>query len=98
MGGAMLHASLAFGPIKAWLDAAFDVLVNFHPLHYIVNFSISVGVEFDIDVWFIHIHLVHPSGQTCTLRDPILAVWRTSTSLSSASRSRLGLQLSLLHL
>lgn len=66
----MIHASLAFGPIKAWLDAAFDALINFHPLHYIVDFSISVGVEFDIDVWFIHIHISASVGADLHIEGP----------------------------
>jgi hypothetical protein len=53
----MLHASMSVGPISAWLDAAFDALVNFHPLYYIVDFSVSIGVEFHLDIGLIHIHV-----------------------------------------
>lgn len=66
----MIHVSLSFGPIKAWLDATFDALVNFHPLHYIVDFSISVGVEFDIDVLFIHIHISASVGADLHIEGP----------------------------
>ncbi len=72
MGGAIIHASLSFGPISAWLDASLDALVNFHPLHYIADFSVSIGVTFDIDVWFIHIHISASVGAWLHIEGPEL--------------------------
>jgi hypothetical protein len=57
MGGAMIHASLVFGPIEAWLDASFDALINFHPLHYTADCQISVGVALNLDIGLIQIHI-----------------------------------------
>ncbi|KAF8848465.1 hypothetical protein BDZ45DRAFT_269894 [Acephala macrosclerotiorum] len=70
MGRALIHVSLAFGPIKAWLDAAMDALVNFHPLHYIADFKVCVGVTFCLDVWFIHKHISASVGAWLHLEGP----------------------------
>ena len=70
MGGAMIHVSLSVGIVSAWLDAAFDALVNLHPLHYTVDFTISVGVECDIDIWFIHIHISVSVGADLHIEGP----------------------------
>ena len=70
MGGASLHASLNVGPVNAWLDAAFDAFINFHPLHYEVGFNISVGVECAIDFLFVHIHISASIGASLQLYGP----------------------------
>jgi len=72
MGGAMIHASLSVGIVDAWLDTAFDALVNFHPLHYITDFKVSVGVKCTIDVWFVHVHISAHIGATLHLEGPEL--------------------------
>jgi hypothetical protein len=70
MGGASLHASLSVGPVSAWLDAAFDAFINFHPLHYEVGFHISVGVECRIDFLFVHIHFSGSIGAYLQVHGP----------------------------
>jgi hypothetical protein len=70
MAGALIHVSLNVGPVSAYLDATFDALINFHPLHYIVEFSISVGVECDIDILFIHIHISVHIGAELHIEGP----------------------------
>lgn len=75
MGGAMIHVSLSVGIITAWLDAAFDALVNFHPLHYTTTFDISVGVSCDIDIWFIHIHISVSIGAQLHIEGPEFGGW-----------------------
>lgn len=70
MGGALIHVTLGFGPIEAWLDASMDALVNFHPLHYIVDFSVTIGVSFNIDVLFIHIHISASVGAWLHIEGP----------------------------
>ncbi|KAI1610919.1 hypothetical protein EDD36DRAFT_306992 [Exophiala viscosa] len=72
MGGSMLHASMSLGPIQAWLDTAFDALINFHPLHYNVSFSVSIGVSFNIDFWFVHIHIGATVGAHLQIQGPQL--------------------------
>jgi hypothetical protein len=70
MGGGALHVSLAFGPIEAYLDASFDALINFSPLHYIADLSVSVGVSFNLDFWFVHIHIHVHVGASLHLEGP----------------------------
>jgi hypothetical protein len=70
MGGAMLKVTLSVGPVSAWLVAGFDCLINFHPLHYQANFHVSIGVECDIDIWFIHIHISVTVGAFLTVQGP----------------------------
>lgn len=66
----MMHASLAFGPIQAWLDATFDALIQFHPLHYSVDFSVAIGVNFNVDFLFIHIHISAHVGAQLHIEGP----------------------------
>ncbi|KIV76927.1 hypothetical protein PV11_08776 [Exophiala sideris] len=70
MGGASIHVTLSIGPVSAWLDASFDCLINFHPLHYQADFHIGVGVSCDIDIWFIHIHIECSVGAWLTVQGP----------------------------
>ena len=70
MGGASIRASLSVGPVDAWLDAAFDALINFHPLHYEVGFHVSVGVDCHIDFWFVHIHVTASVGAYLVIQGP----------------------------
>ncbi|KAK4212056.1 hypothetical protein QBC37DRAFT_288866 [Rhypophila decipiens] len=70
MAGALIHVSLSVGPVSAYLDASFDALINFHPFHYIVEFSVSIGVECDIDILFIHIHISIHIGADLHIEGP----------------------------
>ncbi|KAM7207809.1 hypothetical protein V8F20_001851 [Naviculisporaceae sp. PSN 640] len=70
MAGALIHISLSVGPVSAYLDASFDALINFHPFHYVVEFSVSVGVECDIDILFIHIHISIHIGADLHIEGP----------------------------
>jgi hypothetical protein len=70
MGGVLIHVTLHIGPISAWLDAGFDALVQFHPLHYLVEFHIAVGVEFKAHVWFVHIHITATVGAWLEIQGP----------------------------
>ncbi|KAI8631391.1 hypothetical protein F5Y19DRAFT_423614 [Xylariaceae sp. FL1651] len=64
MAGALIQASLNVGPVKAWFDAGFDSMISFHPLHYEADMHISVGIGYDMDVWFIHTHVeVHVGAE-----------------------------------
>jgi hypothetical protein len=44
--------------------------VNFHPLHYLVDFHVAVGVAFDADVWFVHIHISATVGAYLEVQGP----------------------------
>lgn len=70
MGGALIHVTLTVGPVSAWLDAEFDALVNFHPLHYLVEFHVAVGVSFDGDVGLTHIHISATVGAWLEIQGP----------------------------
>jgi hypothetical protein len=70
MGGAMIRVTLSIGPVGAWLEASFDCLINFHPLHYSAGFNVSIGVTFDMDFWFIHIHIECSVGAWLTVQGP----------------------------
>ncbi len=66
----MLRASLSVGPVTAWMDAAFDALINLHPLHYTVDFHVDVGVDCHIDFWFVHIHVSASIGAELHIEGP----------------------------
>ena len=42
----MIFVQLSVGPVSAHLNAGIDALVEFHPLHYVVEFWVDVGVRF----------------------------------------------------
>lgn len=73
MGGGRLHAAFAAGPIRAWFDASADFLINFQPFHFIAGVKICVGVSFNVDFLFIHIHISCEIGADLTLWGPPLA-------------------------
>ncbi|PVH85290.1 hypothetical protein DL98DRAFT_651140 [Cadophora sp. DSE1049] len=52
MTGALIRCELHVGPVFAWLDAAFDAMVQFSPLHYWVSMGVEVGVECRIPLLF----------------------------------------------
>jgi hypothetical protein len=57
MGGSSLNAVFNMGPLYAYFSAHADFLMTFHPFHLIVDVGISVGVEFDLELLFITIHI-----------------------------------------
>lgn len=73
MGGGRLHASFAAGPIEAWFDAFADFLINYKPFHFMASAGISVGVRFNIDVWFVHTHISVEISADLTLWGPPVA-------------------------
>ncbi|PLN77512.1 hypothetical protein BDW42DRAFT_196492 [Aspergillus taichungensis] len=73
MGGGRLHASFSAGPIEAWFDAFADFLINYKPFHFLASAGISVGVRFNIDVWFVHTHISVEISADLTLWGPPVA-------------------------
>lgn len=73
MGGGRLHAAFHAGPIEAWFDAFADFLINYKPFHFLAEAGISVGVRFNLDVLFIHIHISVEVGADLTLWGPPMA-------------------------
>ncbi|KJX99853.1 hypothetical protein TI39_contig350g00003 [Zymoseptoria brevis] len=70
MGGARIHISLDVGCVSAYLDAAFDALINFHPIHYMVDVHVAVGVSCNIDIGLIHIHISVSIGADLHIEGP----------------------------
>ncbi|KAH6981578.1 hypothetical protein BKA56DRAFT_615696 [Ilyonectria sp. MPI-CAGE-AT-0026] len=70
MGGALIHASLDLGPLRARFDAQLDCLINFHPLYEMAELRVSVGVSFTIDILFIHIHISASIGADLVVQGP----------------------------
>jgi hypothetical protein len=53
MSGAAIYIQLSVGPVNTHLNAAFDALVQFHPLHYIFDLYVDVGVYCHVYILFI---------------------------------------------
>ncbi|KAK4665124.1 uncharacterized protein QC763_511180 [Podospora pseudopauciseta] len=57
MGGGRLRASYSAGPIAAWFDAFANFLIQYQPFHFASEAGICIGASFNLDIWFIHIHI-----------------------------------------
>ncbi|WP_223066188.1 DUF6603 domain-containing protein [Paenibacillus caui] len=53
MAGGGLQVLFHDGDLKAWFTAQADMLMTFHPFHYDVDISISIGVSYRVDFWFV---------------------------------------------
>ncbi|EAQ91833.1 hypothetical protein CHGG_00068 [Chaetomium globosum CBS 148.51] len=73
MGGGRLHAAYHLGPIEAWFDAFADFLINYKPFHFMAEAGVSVGVRFNLDVLFVHIHISVEVGADLKLWGPPFA-------------------------
>ncbi|KAK3944843.1 hypothetical protein QBC46DRAFT_251239 [Diplogelasinospora grovesii] len=73
MGGGRLHAAFHAGPIEAWFDVFADFLINYKPFHFLAEAGVSVGIRFNLDIWFIHIHISVEVGADLTLWGPPVA-------------------------
>ncbi|KAL8916682.1 MAG: hypothetical protein Q9208_008382 [Pyrenodesmia sp. 3 TL-2023] len=70
MGGGALHMGLDIGPVSAWLDAAFDVFIQFNPFHYAADISVSVGCAISIKVWFVRVRISASVGAALHIEGP----------------------------
>ncbi|KAH6894190.1 hypothetical protein B0T10DRAFT_589603 [Thelonectria olida] len=73
MGGLHLNAVLTLGPLRAWFDAYVDFLINYAPFNFMAVGHVSIGVSYNMDVWFIHIHISVEIGATLRLTGPPVA-------------------------
>ncbi|KAK6499507.1 hypothetical protein TWF506_004137 [Arthrobotrys conoides] len=73
MGGGRLHVSLDVGPLQAWFDAWADFLINYKPFHFMAEGGISVGVRFELDLWFVTITIEVDISATLYLEGPPVA-------------------------
>ncbi|KAI0901553.1 hypothetical protein F4806DRAFT_490030 [Annulohypoxylon nitens] len=73
MGGGRLRASFSAGPVVAWFDAFANFLINYKPFHFYSEAGICVGVSFNLDILFIHIHISAELSADLYLWGPPLA-------------------------
>ncbi|KAI1092447.1 hypothetical protein F5B19DRAFT_209814 [Rostrohypoxylon terebratum] len=73
MGGGRLRASFSAGPVAAWFDAFANFLINYEPFHFYSEAGICVGVSFNLDILFIHIHISAELSADLYLWGPPLA-------------------------
>ncbi|KAF2994237.1 hypothetical protein E8E13_000189 [Curvularia kusanoi] len=94
MAGAVIRAELDLGILFAWLDAAFDAMVQFEPMHYWVSMHVEVGVECDIPLLFFTIHIRIHIGALLEIEGPefggtaYVDFWFFSFSFDFGSRIR----------
>lgn len=72
MGGLRLHAALSLGALQAWFDASADFLINYAPFHFTAGVSVSIGVRFSMDVWFVTISIAVEVAASLMLMGPPL--------------------------
>jgi hypothetical protein len=73
MGGGRLRASFSAGPIEAWFDVFANFLIQYQPFHFNAEAGICVGASFNLDIWFIHIHISVEVDADLALWGPPLA-------------------------
>ena len=57
MAGGKMSVVYSSGAIKAWFCAYADFLLSWQPFHYTIDMGISIGVEADLGLFSISVHL-----------------------------------------
>jgi hypothetical protein len=70
MGGALIYVQLSVGPVNAHLNAGFDALIIFHPLHYVVEFWVDVGVSCHVHILFVSFDISIDLGALLHIEGP----------------------------
>ena len=73
MAGGFLSVTFEMGPIRAWLDAAANFLIQWKPFYYEVDVHVSVGVEFRTEIAGVGVTLTASLGA-------LLELWGPSTA------------------
>ncbi|KAF2865208.1 hypothetical protein BDV95DRAFT_259411 [Massariosphaeria phaeospora] len=73
MAGLHINAVLTLGPLRAWFDAYADFLINYAPFKFVAVGHVSVGVSYNMDIWFIHVHIGVEIGATLQISGPPIA-------------------------
>ena len=73
MAGGFLSVTFEMGPIRAWLDAAANFLIQWKPFYYEIDVHISIGVEFKAEIAGVGITLTASLGA-------LLELWGPSTA------------------
>ena len=66
----MIFIQLRVGPVSAHLNAGFDALLEFHPLHYIIDIYVSVGVSCHVHVAFVSFDVSIDIGASLHIEGP----------------------------
>lgn len=70
MGGALIYVQLSVGPVSAHLTYGFDAILQFNPLHYIVDAYVEVGVSCRIHLLFISFDISIEIGANLHIEGP----------------------------
>jgi hypothetical protein len=70
MAGGYLHVLFVAGPLRAWLDAVANFLVEWKPFYYNVQLAVSIGVAFETKILGVTITLKVELGASLELEGP----------------------------
>ncbi|MFB6456392.1 DUF6603 domain-containing protein [Chitinophaga sp. Hz27] len=70
MAGGYLNVAYQLGPLKAWLNASADFLIEWNPFYFNVGISITVGASFGTTILGVSITLRAELGATLKLEGP----------------------------
>lgn len=70
MAGGGLKATWNCGIIAAWFDVSVNILIQWRPFYYEADFSMSLGVKFDLKIGFIHVHFSFHIGASLGISGP----------------------------
>lgn len=70
MAGGYLNVAYELGPLKAWLNASADFLIEWNPFYFKVGISITVGASFGTTILGVSITIRAELGATLHLEGP----------------------------
>jgi len=70
MAGGALQATWTCGIFSAWFDVSVDVMIQWRPFNYKADFSMSLGVSFELKILFVHIHFTFHIGAQLSVAGP----------------------------
>ncbi|WP_323178866.1 DUF6603 domain-containing protein [Streptomyces sp. NBC_00568] len=70
MGGGSLDVRFHSGPVRAWLTAGVDVLIQWKPFWFEAGFHVSIGVSASVKILFVRITITVEVGASLTVWGP----------------------------
>ena len=70
MAGGALQATWSSGIFSAWFDVAVEIMIQWRPFYYKMGFAMSLGVNFDLKVWFVRVHFTFHIGASVEITGP----------------------------
>lgn len=70
MAGGGLQATWSCGIFSAWFNVNVDLFMQWQPFMYSGDFSIYLGVSFDLHICFIHVHFSFQLGASMHIEGP----------------------------